>query len=163
MVLYVLSNLGDCLNFIAFVLALPQAFAEDRPASTVDLGMSEVSNGLVDAFSGIRLAPATLPLVSSYQAQGSSRWTGRQMIWDGTLAHRSWIRVQVQSQWVSSPICNRRSTTRGDALPGWKLPDEDLIRDFADLGITACGRGIIYESSIWFGNECHIFGANLSN
>ena len=139
MVLLCFGNLGDCLNFIGFVLALPQAFAEDRPASTVDVGMSEVSRTNLDAFSGIRYAPATLPLVSRYQAQGSA--VGH--IDDGFGYHvgasvmdssTGPIAMGLQVQYATG-----EAPLEGAALPGWKLPDEDLIRDFADLGVTAAG------------------------
>ena len=127
------------MNFIAFVLALPQAFAEDRPASTVDLGMSEVSRTNLDAFSGIRFAPATLPLVSRYQAQGSVvgqvddefGWHTGASVMDSSTGPIA-MGLQVQYATGEAPLA-------GDALPGWKLPNEDLIRDFADLGITAAG------------------------
>ena len=33
-----------------------------------------------------------------------------------------------------------------------------IYLDFADLGYR-CGSCFVHESSIWFGNECHIFGA----
>ena len=139
MMLCVWCNLGECLNFIGFVLALPQAFAEDRPASAVDLGMSEVSRTNLDAFSGIRLAPATLPLVSRYQAQGSAvgqvaddlGWHVGASVMDSSTGPIA-MGLQVQYATGEAPL-------EGEALPGWKLPDEDLIRDFADLGITAAG------------------------
>jgi hypothetical protein len=127
------------LNFIGFVLALPQAFAEDRPASTVDLGMSEVTRTNLDAFSGMRFAPATLPLVSRYQAQGSAvgqvsddfGYHVGASVMDSSTGPVA-MGLQVQYATGEAPL-------EGDALPGWKLPEEDLVRDFADLGITAAG------------------------
>ena len=74
MVLYILSNLGDCLNFIGFVLALPQAFAEDRPASAVDLGMSKFHVQFGRLF-GYLAGASHLPLVSRYRPR-QRRWSG---------------------------------------------------------------------------------------
>ena len=139
MVLLCLIYLGEYLNFIGFVLALPQAFAEERPASTVDLGMSEVSRTNLDAFSGIRFAPAVLPLISRYQAQGSVvgqvsdafGWHVGASVMDSSTGPIA-MGLQVQYATGDAPLA-------GDALPGWRLPEEDLIRDFADLGVTAAG------------------------
>lgn len=125
------------MNFIAFVLTLPQAFAEDKPASTVDLGLSEVARTNLDAFSGIRHAPAVLPLMPRYQAQGSAvgqvdevlGWHVGASVMDSSTGPIA-MGLQVQYATGDAPL-------EGDALPGWRLPDEDLVRDFADLGITA--------------------------
>ncbi len=130
------------MHFIGFLLALPQAFAEDRPASTVDMGMSEVSRTNLDAFSGIRFAPAVLPLMPRYQAQGSMvgfvdqvddtlGWNVGASVMDSSTGPVA-MGLQVQYATGDAPLT-------GDALPGWRLPEEDLVRDFADLGVTAAG------------------------
>ena len=127
------------MNFIGFVLALPQAFAEEKPPSTIDLGMAQVSRSNLDAFSGIRFAPAVLPLVARYQAQGSgvatiedgAAWHLGASVMDSTTGPVA-MGLQLQYATGSAPL-------EGEALPGWRLPDEDLIRDYADLEATAAG------------------------
>ena len=146
------------MNFIGFVLALPQAFAQEQPASAIDVGLSDVSRTNLDAFSGIRNAPSVLPLISRYQAQGSVvgrveeglAWHVGASIMDSSTGPIS-MGLQVQYATGEAPLA-------GDALPGWRMPNEDLVRDVADLGITSAAAVSFLNRQYSVGMSASYFG-----
>ncbi len=146
------------MNFIGFVLALPLAFAQEQPTSTIDLGLSGVSRTNLDAFSGIRLSPSVLPLISRYQAQGSIvgqidedfAWNLGAAIMDSSTGPIA-MGLQVQYSTGAAPL-------EGEALPGWRMPNEDLVRDIADLGVTAAAAVSFLNRQYSLGMSTSYFG-----
>ena len=146
------------MHFIGFVLALPQAFAQGNPSSTVDIGMAEVSRSNLDSFAGVRLAPATLPLVSKYQATGGAY----ARVNAGTTFHASGTVMDSSTGPIAMGLHAEYATgeapLEGDALPGWRLPDETLVRDYADLGVTAAAGVSFLNRQYGMGMSASYFG-----
>ena len=146
------------MQLIGFVLALPQAFAENKPSSTVDIGMAEVSRTNLDAFSGMRWAPATLPLVSKYQASASAF----ARVDNGTRFHAAGSIVDSSTGPIALGLHVEYATGEaplsGEALPGWRLPEETLIRDYADVGLTAAGGVSFLNRQYGVGMSASYFG-----
>ena len=119
----------------------------DEPAvsTTIDTGMASISRANLDAFSGIQYASATLPLISRYQAQLG----GNVLVDNGLQGNISGAVMDSSTGPIAlgavAKYATGQAALEGSALPGWRLPDEDLIRDYADV-VVGLGTAVSFAN-----------------
>ena len=80
-------------------------------------------------------------------------WLARWCIGHGFKYGTNRMGLQVQYATGEAPL--------GEAPPGWKLSDEDLIGDFADLGITAAGAVSFMNRQYGLGMSANIWDEHI--
>ena len=143
--------------FAAFVICgsfSSVATAEVGTGTTVDMGMADITLANLDAFSAVRSSAAIMPLVSRYQLQAGIHGYGT----DALNWHANGAVIDSSTGPIALGAMGQYSTglaeLEGSALPGWRLPEEDLQREFAD--VVAGGGG-----AVSFANRHYALGVNV--
>ena len=118
--------------FGIFLLSfLPTAQAGEATSQPIDVSMAGMSRANLDSFESIRYASSTLALLSRYQiGVGADLKSG--LDWQAEAAaldsNTGPVALGLLFQYSSG-----EEVIAGDALPGWRLPEDDLIEDQTDV------------------------------
>jgi hypothetical protein len=128
---------------IVILFISPQVFAEEASSQAVDLAMAGSSKANLDSFSGIRQASATIALLSRYQVAVSGELaTG--VDWKAEAAALDSNTGPV-SLGLMFQYSNGDAVVQGDALPGWRLPDETLVQSHTDV-LFGAGTAVSFNN-----------------
>ena len=124
--------------------------------------LADISRSNLDLFSSTRYSAAVLPLVGRYQIAAAGLAQFNQTNFEDWRINASAIDLNTGpiAMGAFSQYSTGKDDLEGAALPGWKLPEESLERDFSDL-IVGGGACLLSKSQDWTGSKWSILCSNL--
>lgn len=126
---------------------ISSAQAIETTSNAIDISLADISRANLDAFSSTRYSAAILPLVGRYQLAGTG------LVRFSDTSFEDWRLNGAAIDSNTGPVAmgaflqytTGTSELEGNALPGWKLPDESLERDFSDL-VVGGGAAVSFRN-----------------
>lgn len=114
---------------------LSPAQAIETTSNAIDISLADISRANLDAFSSTRYSAAVLPLVGRYQLAGTGLVQFQDTGFDDWRLNAAAIDSNTGPLAMGAFLqySTGNAALEGDALPGWKLPEESLEREFSDL------------------------------
>lgn len=129
------------------------SWAIETTSNAIDISLADISRANLDAFSSTRYSAAVLPLIGRYQIAGAGLVKFQDTSFDDWRVNAAAIDSNTGPIAMGAFLqySTGKDELEGSALPGWKLPEESLEREFSDLVVGGGGAVSFLNRKIGLG------------